>query len=229
MTSSPFFVVSEAWRAAFHGAFVGALAVRGVANPERHLGLETRKREVEIQLRGQFAGKDRAAVRALPTIQAYAAYYKRFDKTYHVQSQLESVALKAKSFPTVAALVEAMFVAELESQLLTAGHDLATLELPVMADVSRGTERYVVMSGQEQVLKPRDMFMSDRRGIISSILYGPDQRTQIGAGTTSALFTVYAPAGITERQVRKHLERLGDYAKMIAPDAQVDLPVIFGA
>ena len=46
-------------------------------------------------------------------IPAYNACYKGFKKTYHVQLQLESVALKGRSIPRVAALMEAMFMAEL--------------------------------------------------------------------------------------------------------------------
>jgi DNA/RNA-binding domain of Phe-tRNA-synthetase-like protein len=212
MTQSVAFTVSEAWRNAFPGAFAGALAVREVSNPDRHAGLDDCKRSLESRLRAQFVGKDRAVIRALPTIQAYAAYYKRFDKTYHVQAQLESVALKSKPIPAVAALVEAMFMAELESQLLTAGH-----------------EGYVVMRGQPQTLKPGDMFMADRQGVISSILYGPDQRTQITPATTSALFTVYAPAGISEMQVRRHLERLAEYVRVVAPQAVIEPVVVCGA
>ena len=81
-------------------------------------------------------------------IQAYAAYYERFNKTYHVQLQLESVALKGKSIPRVSALVEAMFMAELENLLLTAGHDLDVVQgrpgstcLPAMNAMFCSTDR----------------------------------------------------------------------------------------
>ena len=45
---------------------------------------------------------------------------KHLKKTYHVQHQLESVVLKGKSLPNVAALVAAMFMAERDDLLLTA-------------------------------------------------------------------------------------------------------------
>lgn len=44
--------------------------------------------------------------------------------------------------PSVAALVEAMFIAELKNLLLTAGHDLDAVELPLKLDIARGGERY---------------------------------------------------------------------------------------
>ena len=214
--------VSEAWRSTFPDAHAGALALREVANPPVHDGLERRKRELEQALRARFAGGDRRTITALPSIRAYDTYYRPFRKTYHVQHQLESVALKGKPIPSAAALVEAMFMAELESQLLTAGHDLDTLRAPVVLGVAGGTERYVLLRGEEQLLKAGDMFIADRDGVISSIVYGPDQRTRITAATRNALFTVYAPAGIHPGAVRAHLEALRDHVQVISPEARVE-------
>src|SRR5512136_1549900 len=170
-------IVSEAWRKAFPGAVVGTMAMRDVTNPDSHAALDQRKQELESQLRLRFSAGGRAAIKALPVIQAYAAYYERFNKTYHVQLQLESVALKGKSIPRVAALVEAMFMAELGNMLLTAGHDLDAVQSPLRLDVSTGDERYTLLNGQNQVLKPGDMFVADAQGVISDVIYGPDQRT----------------------------------------------------
>ena len=60
----------------------------------------------------------------------YINYYKRFKKTYHVLLQLESIN-KNKSIPRVDAPVQAMFMAELNSFLLTAGHDLNRIQSPI--------------------------------------------------------------------------------------------------
>ncbi len=197
--------VSEAWKIAYPEASVGVLAIRNVVNPEHHPALESRKAELENDLRARFSAHDRAALKALPTIQAYNAYYKRFKKTYHVLHQIESVALKGQSIPRVATLVEAMFMAELENLLLTAGHDLEAVQMPVRLDVSNGSERYVRLNGQEQVMKAGDMMIADAQGIISSIIYGPDRRTQITSDTRQVLFTVYAPAGIERLRDRRYV------------------------
>ena len=129
-------------------------------------------------------------------MQAYNNHYKRFKKSYHVQPQLESIAWKGKSIPTVSALVEAMFMAEMKNLLLTAGHDLDIVQLPLTLDVSKGTESYTLMRGEEQILKPGDMMISDQLGIISDVIYGPDRRTQITADTRHAVFTTYCRQGI---------------------------------
>ena len=216
-------IVSEEWRVAYPGAAVGTLHMRGVANPAHHAELDARKEELERRVRERYAGSDRAAIKALPVLQAYAAYYKRFKKTYHVQLQLESVALKGRSIPRVAALVEAMFMAELDDLLLTAGHDLAQVRMPIRLDLAREGERFMRIDGQEQELKPGDMVIADREGILSSVIYGPDSRTQITAQTREALFTTYAPPGIGAEAVRRHLEAIRDNALLVAPQAEVIL------
>jgi DNA/RNA-binding domain of Phe-tRNA-synthetase-like protein len=115
-----------------------------------------------------------------------------------------------------------MFMAELKNLLLTAGHDLEAIQLPVRLDVSTGSERYILLNGQEQVLKPGDMMMADEQGIISSVLYGPDRRTRITPDTRRVLFAVYAPAGIGEQAVRQHLQDIQTDVMLVAPDAEVE-------
>lgn len=222
------FGTSEAWKTTYPGAAIGVLALHGVTNPEHHSTLDQRKRELEEQLRSRFSGYDRAALRALPVMQAYRAYYKRFKKTYHVQLQLESIILKGKSIPRVASLVEAMFMAELEDLLLTAGHDLEVLEMPVGVDVARGGERYVRINGQEQELKAGDMMIADGQGVISSVLYGPDLRTRILPKTQKVLFTTYAPPGIDEQAVWEHLRQLESNVRLVAPQASVVAMEVYG-
>jgi len=222
-------VLTTAWRDAYPGATIGILAMHGVANPAQHTALDARKGALERELRERYAGYDRKALRALPVLQAYAAYYRRFKKTYHVQLQLESVAFKGRSLPRVAALVEAMFMAELNSQLLTAGHDLDRVVEPVRIDVAVGDERYTRIDGQEQQLKAGDMYIADAEGVLSSIIYGPDRRTQIRADTQRALFTVYAPEGIAPSAVRAHLQEIRDHALLIAPQAEVKQLAVYCA
>ena len=100
-------------------------------NPASHAELERAKEALveELRLRLWRAGPQPVAGPAL-SLQVYDTYYKRFKKTYHVQLQLESIVFKGKSIPSVAALVEAMFMAEIKNMLLTAGHDLEACRCP---------------------------------------------------------------------------------------------------
>ncbi len=119
-------------------------------------------------------------------------------------------------------------MAEVKNMLLTAGHDLDTLQLPLTLDVTTGTERYTVLRRNGQVVKAGDMMISDQMGIISNIIYGPDQRTQITESTRNVAFTVYAPAGIDEQLITSHLQDMRDYVMVIAPEAQVELLKVYG-
>jgi DNA/RNA-binding domain of Phe-tRNA-synthetase-like protein len=216
------FEVTSAWKSTYPEARAGVLVMHSVSNPAHDPALEAQKASLEGQLRAQFSGQDRATIASHPILRAYAEYYRQFKKTYHIQLQLESIVLKGKSIPRVAALVEAMFMAEMKDMQLTAGHDLDTLRLPLTLDVATGNERYTLLRGEEQVLKPGDMMISDQIGVISSILYGPDQRTQITPETSNVIFTVYAPPGIKEESVAGHLQHIKQNVLIFAPQAQVE-------
>jgi DNA/RNA-binding domain of Phe-tRNA-synthetase-like protein len=218
---------SEQWGKAYPGAMIGALAIQGVANPKNSPALDSQKHDLETRLRSQYASLKRSELQSLASIQPYAAYYGRFGKTYHLLLQLESVALKKKSIPRVAALVEAMFMAELSTLILTAGHDREALRGQVHVDVATGAETYVTPNGQIQTLKPGDMFLRDEEGILSCILYGPAQRARIAGETTHVLFTAYAPPGLEAEKMRDHLRALEANVFTITPGAEVaDLHIL---
>jgi DNA/RNA-binding domain of Phe-tRNA-synthetase-like protein len=221
------FFVSEAWKTTYPGAAAGILVMKNVANPARHSDFDAHKEEFQKRLRSRFAGYDRAGLKALPAIQAYNAYYKRYKKSYHVQLQLESVALKGKSIPRIAALVEAMFMAELNSLLLTAGHDLETVQPPIRLEVAEGTESYTLLNGKEQLLKADDMFMADAEGVISSVIYGPDRRTRITPETRQVFFGVYAVPGVGNQAVQDHLEDIRSNIMLFTQEAEVELLQVY--
>lgn len=222
-------ILTPAYKSTYPGASVGFLALRGADNPAHHPELQARKTALEAHLRDRFAGYDRQRLKALPTLAAYIDYYKGFKKTYHVLLQLESIALGGKSIPSVAALVEAMFMAELKNQLLTSGHDLSRIVEPLSVNVATGNETFVRMNGEAQELKANDMFIADAEGILSSIIYGADRRTAITPQTRDVLFTVYAPPGIDPGAVRAHLADIGDNVRLVAPQAEIELLEVYTA
>jgi DNA/RNA-binding domain of Phe-tRNA-synthetase-like protein len=122
-----------------------------------------------------------------------------------------------------------MFMAEIKSLLLTAGHDLDLVQAPLTLDVTRGSETYILLRGTAQVAKTGDMMIADRQGIISSVVYGPDQRTQIRPETTRVVFTVYGPAGISDSAIDSHLHEIVKYARVISPAADVELLKVYPA
>jgi DNA/RNA-binding domain of Phe-tRNA-synthetase-like protein len=63
---------------------------------------------------------------------------------------------------------------------------------------------------------------------MSSIVYGPDKRTQITSGTRNVMFTVYGVPGITHEAMRRHLEDIRDNVQLVAPDAEVAAMDVYG-
>jgi DNA/RNA-binding domain of Phe-tRNA-synthetase-like protein len=221
--------ISDAWKTAYPDARLGLLVMRDVINPPQHAGLEEHRKALNAELRARYAGQERPALLTNPVLKAYETYYKRFKKTYHVQLQLESILFRGTSIPRVAALVEAMFMAEMDTLLLTAGHDLDALVLPITLDVTQGDEPYTLLRGVEQATKAGDMLIRDGAGIISSVLYGPDERTQISARTKNVIFTVYVPAGIAETAIDQHLQAIQQNVLLIAPRAQTEMLQVLGS
>ena len=219
--------VTKEWKDAFPGASVGLLVMKNTVNPKNNPDLDNKMKEIEEEIRNNFSQSGREGIRELSTMRAYTEYYKKFKKTYHVMLQLESIALKNRNLPRISTLVSAMFAAELKNQLLTAGHDISKLQNPVVLNIANGNESYTGMGGKLQNLNPDDMFISDNAGVISSIIYGPDNRTPITPDTEDVLFTVYGPTGISPEQIKNHLEDISSYVKLVSFDAITDVLEIY--
>ena len=221
MSSSGVLEVDPSWPEAHPGATVGLIAMREVTNPASNDHLNDLAAALETDVRARLGPADRETVRATPPLPAYAAYYKRWGQRYHVAMQLESVAQKGKALPRVAALVEAMFIAELRNLLLTAGHDLDALQLPVRLYVGTG-ESFTAANGQETTAKAGDMVIADAGGrVLSAIITGPSDVARIGPATTATLFYTYAPPGVDSTLVAAHLDEIERNVRLISPQMAV--------
>lgn len=210
------------WSAAHPGAAIGLLELMDVENKLPSQPLNQRKRETEERLRKMYAGFSRKDFLALPVMAAYEQYYKRFDKTYHVLLQLESIVLRHKSLPDVSPLVDANFTAEVDTLVLTAGHDAAKLESPVIIDVTRSGEVMTTMSGEIKAIRAGDMVMRDAQGICCTILYGQDNRSLITAETRHVLYVAYVPPGVPAEAVEAQLRQIEENARLISPRLRVE-------
>jgi DNA/RNA-binding domain of Phe-tRNA-synthetase-like protein len=212
-------LATSEWRAAHPGAMIGLLELSRVENTRPSPQLDDRKRETETRLRERYKGLARQELLALPVMAAYAQYYKRFGKTYHVQLQIESIVLKGKQLPNVSPLVDANFVAEVHTMVLTAGHDVDKLEGALSIDVSRDGDRVTQMSGTAKELLAGDMIMRDTKGICCSILYGQDNRSPISGQTSHVLYVSYAPAGVPAGTVEAQLRAIEENVRLVSPHA----------
>ena len=213
---------TDEWRSAHPGATIGLLELSGVENTRSSPKLDQRKRQTEAHLRERHKGFSRQDFLALPVMSAYEQYYKRFNKTYHVQLQVESIVLKGKSLPSVSPLVDANFVAEVETLVLTAGHDAARLQGSIAMDVSREGDRIIQMNGTTKAIRAGDMIMRDANGVCCSILYGQDNRSPISSQTSRVLYVAYAPVGVPAGIVEAQLAKIEDNIRLYAPKAIVE-------
>jgi DNA/RNA-binding domain of Phe-tRNA-synthetase-like protein len=213
---------TEAWGTAHAGAVIGVLELSGLDNTVSSSRLDERKRAVEAALRERYQGFTRQGFLALPVMADYDRYYRRFNKTYHVQLQLESIVLKGKRLPDVSPAVDANFMAEIETLILTAGHDSRKLRGPIVMDVSRDGESMTQMNGAPRVIRSGDMIMRDADGIACSIIYGQDARSPISTGTSGVLYVAYAPPGVPAEAVERQLRRIQEHLRLFSADVTVE-------
>ena len=214
------------WKSAYPGGAIGLLEVSGIDNTRSSPALEYEKRRLENDLRLRYQGFTRRELVALPVMAAYHAYYRRFDKTYHVLLQLESLLLKGRGLPQVSPLVDANFMAEMEVLTLAAGHDADRLQPPLVIDLCRPGDSLQQMGGALKAQLPGDMAMRDRLGLACTILYGQDDRSPVTPATRHALYVVYAPPGVGRPAVAAHIGALLKRIQLFAPDVVVGGEVI---
>ncbi len=212
---------TDAWHKTFAGGHIGLLVVGPVDNGRRPTPLDNHKRSLETAVRQKYGSLTRPDLLELPMLKAYKSYYRKFNKTYHVQLQLESVAHKGKSLPTVNPLVDACFAAELETHLLTASHDVDKLVPPITIDASTGNEALQMMNGKTKQIKANDMMMIDNQAVVCTIIYGQDKQTAVTPKTKQVIYVTYAPVGVGETAVTQHNEILLRNVRMFAPDVAV--------
>lgn len=205
------------WKTSHPGAVIGLLELSGVDNTRPSAVLDARKREMEARLRERYAGFTRQDFLSLPVMAAYQKYYKRFTKTYHVLLQLESIVLKGKSLPDVSPLVDSNFTAEVDTLVLTAGHDVLKLVEPIFIDVSKHGDQIVRMNGEPKLMDAGDMIMRDATGVVCSIIYGQDNVSPITSATTHVLYVAYAPAGVSAQAVEGHLRMIEENVRVFCP------------
>ncbi len=138
-----------------------------------------------------------------------------------MQHQLETIVLKNKDLPNVAALVESMFMAEVKNLLLTAGYDFNTVSENVYVKLADGNASFEGIGNKTKTPPQNDILFTDSNGILGSIICGPDHKSRITSQTTKALFVIYGVPGITYIQIKEHLEDIETNVKVLAPDSFV--------
>ena len=207
---------------AYPTAAIGVLEVSRIENNGSADPFIEEKKQLEKELRDQYNGYERSDFNALPVIAAYRSYYKLFKKSYHVQLQLESIVLKGKTLPNVNPLVDLNFMAEMQTLVLAAGHDVDKLNQPIQFDLSREGDKITQLNGEIREMRSNDMIMRDASQVSCSIIYGQDNQSPISQETTRALYVVYAPDGVPEETIQRFFTLLKQYILIFSNQAQIE-------
>ncbi len=203
------------------GAAFGVLVVNGLTSQSERSAMDSIITAEIAQIKSRYPDYERKAALSADPLCHYATYYKKFKKSYHVLGQLESVLLNGKTIPPVGVPVEAMFLAEIKNLLLSAGHDLDLIAGELTVGIATEPLSYQGITGKEQQLVQHDLYLSDEKGIISSIMSGPDYRTRITDTTKNALYFVYGVPGVEEPLIRAHLKTIFEYLSQAIPSAVI--------
>ena len=177
----------------------------GLLKLKKNLENKIRSKDTDVQKPGMIAG--------------YNAFYKKFGSKVPMEFQIKSI-MDGKVIPEVHPIITCMFMAELKNIVLTAGHDFEKVAGDVIVYCSEGGEEYTKINGKLEKLKKGDIFATDGEGIISSVLFGPDQRTRITDDTTNFMFMCYFPFRVEDSEIRGHMQDIIRYVEALGVDRQ---------
>lgn len=150
----------------------------------------------------------------------YYRYYKRYKKTYPVLQQLESFLLKGRPFPQDDPLQEIAFLVELETRALVGMHDGDRVEGQVVLYRAPGREDFLARGNRPAHTYPEDVTARDDRGVILSMIAGPDSRTALHPDTVHPVYLVFGTPGMEAAYVQGILDRLSALVGLLAPGAE---------
>ena len=156
----------------------------------------------------------------------YFRYFRKFKKTYPVMMQFESVLLKGREFPRWNAVTAVPFLAELETHVLTGTHDVEQLLGPAELYLAQAKEPFAGLRGDLVHTYPGDVCARDEGGIIFSMIAGADARTCARQTSRHVFYPVFGVPGQDPAALRPMQERLAEYARILAPDAEVSCQTI---
>jgi DNA/RNA-binding domain of Phe-tRNA-synthetase-like protein len=202
-------IATDRWRLAHPGSRAAVVCYRNLAAGAESAAFEAMKRDLETVMRETWGPLTKQDLLADPTIAAYQQYDQRFGQNYHVAMQILSIAQKGKTIPSRNTLVEAMFMTELKTGVLSSAQDAEQIGLPITLDSAQGIERYTRYDGLAEQCKAGDQLMLDAGGnVLTSIAQGPTSFGLVSDETTSVAYCFYFPAGVPDRAIEESLAYL---------------------
>ncbi|MFR4068161.1 MAG: hypothetical protein ACLT1T_04295 [Oscillospiraceae bacterium] len=155
----------------------------------------------------------------------YFRFFRKFKKTFPVMMQFESVLLKGREFPKSNAVTAVPFLAELETHVLTGTYDVEQLLGPAELYLAQAKEPFAGLRGD--LVHTHRRSLRPRRGRHHlSMIAGADARTCARQTSRHVFYSVFGVPGQDPAALRPMQERLAEYARILAPDAEVSCQTI---
>ncbi len=218
---------SDKLREKYSRASIAVLEMRDIKNRDEGEYLLKVKKETESALIRGYSDIAREDMIKDPVLKAYRDYYRKFKKTYHLLLQLESIAKKGRSFPSVNPLADSCFIAEMSTFILTAGHDADLLSEKIVFDLSGEMDEFTRINGQSIVLKQDDMIMRSGGKNVCSVIYGQDNSTVLSPATENAFYVSYVPEGVPGEAVLRNLDMIESLVNHFSPSAETEIKQVY--
>ena len=174
-------------------------------------------------LRERYADYDRKAVFGE---NPYFRFFRKFKKTYPVMQQFETVMFKGRPFPEEDPVTAVPFLLELTTFVLSGTHDIDRIDGPLTIFTPDAKLPFDGMRGDSTHTYPNDICGRDETGIIFSMIAGADARTCARQTSRHVFYPVFGVPGQDPAALRPMQERLAEYARILAPDAEVSCQMI---
>ncbi|MCF0141620.1 MAG: hypothetical protein HUJ78_06405 [Mogibacterium sp.] len=152
----------------------------------------------------------------------YYKYYKKFKKTYPVILQYESFAFKGRPFPRNNPVVEAPFLAEVVTKVLSGCHDIDKTSGDVVFYSPTEKEDFMGLRGEVIHTYPNDVAARDDDGIIKSLIAGADDRTAGSDESRNVFYPFFGTPGQDTSELESAAKVLEKYVKTLAPAAKCE-------
>ena len=169
-------------------------------------------------LRAAMADYDRKAVFGEDP---YVRYFKKYKKTYPVLQQVESWLLKGRPFPEYNPINSVTFLTELTTRVLLGTHDADRVEGPIRLYCPAEKGSFPGMRGEAHYY-PGDVTGRDDKGVVLSLIAGPDDRTCLHPDTRHVAFLFFGVPGVSAEELSSVQEKLMGYASVLAPGAELE-------
>lgn len=175
---------------------IGLITARGIDSDalERGLGLAQETASLDTSQR---------RAQAMTRMDAFESFFTQNGFRCPLRDQFKSIL--EKGLPTGSPLVRALLLAEMSTGILMGAQDASAITGTLLCDLARGGEVFAGMRG-EVLCSTGEIVLRDSRGIIATLLQGPDRRTRLKKDTRDVVFIVFSVPNIEVTDIQEAMQ-----------------------